>query len=342
MNRLQDSINSVSDTISKVASNKVNVPIETDTSQFDLIFWISVLGGFFSLAGAIISLYTFAKVKSIEKAKSEEREVLTGALNLKDLAGKLRITESYIRNEGQVNVDQVQNSLTKLNAELTTAMRILLPEAKDEGILENAKIIAENYWTNQFALDAINKVQSEFTVLAWRVTRVGKEELLQKYINKLHKNPSLKIKILFISPDAPGHVYVSLEKMLTTNDAKTIRKQQIFNKELIISTLRSYVSEKKYNTNLLDRIELYEMDEFPYLHAVVVDEKVYYGINFYMSPRLGATELLDRSCIEAPISSPFGEKVIEQIKIVQKLSRRIPLNPINSLEDTKETPKINT
>lgn len=299
--------------------------LNNHTTAINLDALNAYLGTLFSLFGLFVSVYTLIRVQRINRAKKEEREVLTRSLNLRELLDNLRITESSLKNKQVIDVDQVRFSLNRLNTELETSLRILIPEALERKALTNISVLPGNYWTDTFATESIDKATFSLVVIAWRSTRCFTEEKLSKYIDKISDNKDIIIKIFFISPEAPELVFETLDKMLEIGNATQIRVQQRDSKAFAIETLVANAIGKKISQEDLNRLELYEYTLPPLIHCVIVDDEVNWGINFFMDPKIGATKLLSQASLAARKDSSFGIKVIEQVTILEKFSSRINL-----------------
>jgi hypothetical protein len=56
------------------------------------------------------------------------------------------------------------------------------------------------------------------------------------------------------------------------------------------------------------------------MHCIIADDDAYWGINFFMNPGAGATDLLNRAYLKASCRTEFGRKVLEQIEILHNLA----------------------
>jgi hypothetical protein len=306
-------------------SDTISTLNQTYSMTSNLNFWLTLLGAFFSFFGIIITFYTLSKVRTISKAKHEERAVLARSLRIRELLDNLRITEGYLANKQAVDLENVHLSLARLNTELETSLRILIPEIPTEEVLSNVQVIPNDYWTDMFASSVIAKTKKNLIIVVWRCTRIFREEMLQKFIDSLVENPKLEIKLFYVSPLAPDYVFDTLEVMLTLGNASEIKEQQQLTKKFAISTIKHYTTAKKIEKLVLNRLYFFEYKVIPNLHCVIADEEVDWGINFFMEPNIGATKVLSNAYLKSTISTSFGVKILEQIKILESLSEHIVL-----------------
>lgn len=320
---MQDTITNIIDTVSVLDSSNVDVVTGVTQSSIDTWgLWISLFGGLFSFFGLWVALYTLKKVKSIESAKLEEREVLTQAYNLRGILAKLRLAESSLKLKKKrataSELAEVSHSLTELNSELQTALRIMSPLELDVARLTDVEIIKEGYWSDIFALDAIKSAKSRLIIFTWRCTRCFQEQAIPMYVDALVQNPELEIELFVVSRTAKPEVYQYLDKMLLTGNASSMQNQQTQALEFAISNIQSYAVAKGVDQQVLSRIKIYEYDWPPTHHFVIVDDEVNWGVNFFMDVPSGASTSMDTAYLRAKANSEFGRKVFEQVSIFRR------------------------
>jgi len=313
------------DTLSSASSTFFNLT--------DLANWNNIAGLPISILGLCITIYTFIKVKSISDAKKEERALLTSSLKINNLLENLTYILSCLNDVKTPEVEKACSELARMNIELSTALRILLPTDCRENLISDITVHADNYWTDDFASKMLKQATKEIIVVTWRCTRIFREEILATLLNLLTSNNQITIKIFFISPKCDQHVFATMDKMLSLGSANQMRTQQVGTLGFAIKTIKEMLNNGTIQRNSIQRLKLYELDFFPNLHCVISDDIVTWGINFYMDNKIGSTDLLSKAYISTRRNTSFGNKVFEQISILEKLCHPIDLNKTHYTEE---------
>ena len=283
--------------------------------------WLSFAANIIGIAGVAVSVAIFLRVERINRARRDERELVSKALRLRDLNSALTADATMLDGHASSRQQElVQADLLKLSAELEAATRILVPGSVNDPGLDGTELFRDGYWTDAFASDVVRRVTRRFYVVTWRNSRVLNVGLLEDIFRQLRKNPRLEVDVFAVACDATSETYESMSKMLTLGSPEVMRREQEHYRGVLADIVSQRVGDSSLPVSVVDRLRYYETRVGPVMHCIIADDDAYWGINFFMNPGAGATELLNRSYIRSSCRTEFGRKVLEQIEILRELS----------------------
>ena len=287
------------------------------------------------IAGAAVSVATFLRVRTIARAREEEREQLERALKLRELNSALASNASRI-GAGKLDesqLDAVSRDLLALGAELDAAIRILLPSTPNLGAIEGIETLDDGYWTDTFAAEYVARAKERVVFVCWRNSRALKEELLSLMLRRLESNPRLTIEIFAMARDATDSCFEDMCRMLELGDAATMRRQQVFHVEIANSFLKRRAATGPVAADAIRRLHYFEYNCAPVVHCCVVDDEVSWGINFFMDSMPGVSDSLERAFIRTNARTEFGQKVLEQVGVIRGLDTTNEFYFMDGVED---------
>jgi len=290
--------------------------------------WLSLIANIVGIGGVAVSVAIFFRVQRISRARKDERELVSKALRLRDLNSSLTAdAETLDGNASPRQQEVVKSDLLKLSAELEAATRILVPGTTDGPDLAGAEMFRDGYWTDSFATEVVKRVTRCLYVVTWRNSRVLSVGLLEDCFRQLQKHPRLEIEVYAVACDANNETYESMSKMLTLGSPEIMRREQQHYRDVLSDIISQRVADGSLTSELVGRFRYYETRVGPVMHCVIADDEAYWGINFFMNPGIGATELLNRAYLKSDLRSEFGRKTFEQIDILRTMSSttRYPL-----------------
>jgi hypothetical protein len=305
----------VINTFQEISSANFAAPFAGSTND-----WISFIANLTGIIGVLVSIAIFLRIERITRARKDERELVSKALRLRDLNSALTAdAETLDGNATPRQQELVKSDLLKLSAELEAATRILVPGTTDGPNLLGTDLFRDGYWTDAFASDAVQRVTRRLNVVTWRNSRVLNVGLLESVFRKLKKYPGLEIDIFAVACDASDETYESMSKMLTLGSPEIMRREQQHYRDVLVDICAQRIADGSLQQNVLDRFRYYETRMGPTMHCIVVDDDAYWGINFFMNPGAGASELLNRAYLAANCRTEFGRKVLEQVDIIREM-----------------------
>lgn len=292
------------------------------------IFSLSNVADVLGIAGFIVTMATFWRVQRISQARQAERELLSKALRLQDLNSALAADAETL--DGQATPRQqelVRSDLLMLSAELEAATRILVPSSAGESTgIPGADVIRDGYWTDAFADTVANRATRRLIIVTWRNSRALSVGQLETMFNRLAKYPRLQIEIFAVACDAADEVYEGMSRMLPLGNAALMRREQLHYRDTMVDIISERLAEGSLTLDVVQRIQYKETRIGPVLHCVVVDDETSWGINFFMDPGSGSTDLLDRAYVRSTTRSEFGRKVMEQVNVLRMLKSTTEFN----------------
>lgn len=275
------------------------------------------------IIAAFVTLITLLRVSSIAAARKEERQLLARALRLRELTNSLSQNATLLGNP--TNLEETRSDLLLLSSELHAALRILLPEDSAEVAMQDVRIVADGYWTDAFAARLALEAKRRVIVVTWRNSRILGVELLQRLITRLTTNTGLSVEIFALSSEASTEVCENLSRMLPLADPASVCSEQLHNRNLAKALIGKQIAAGTLGSQVAERFKYFEYKAMPFIHCVIADDNVYWGINFYMDSTAGASDLLSKAYIAGSVRSDFGRKIMEQVDVVRRLSERIDL-----------------
>ncbi|NGM14202.1 hypothetical protein [Verrucosispora sioxanthis] len=272
------------------------------------------------IISAAVAIATLLRVQRIARARKSERELLSKALRLQDLNSALAADAETLDGTATPRQQEiVKADLLRLSAELDAATRILVPEVSaDEGI-PGAQLLRDGYWTDAFADDAIRRVSRRLYIVTWRNSRALAVGFLEAAFRQLQRHASLEVHVLAVACDAEEQTYQSMSKMLTLGNSVVMRREQQHYRDVMVEVVQERLRDGSLKPDVACRFKYYETRIGPVLHCIIADDEAFWGINFFMDPGAGATELLNRAYLRSSTRTEFGRKVLEQVEILRNI-----------------------
>lgn len=280
--------------------------------------WIALVSNLAGIAGVVVSVIILLRVQRISHARRDERELVSKALRLRDLNSSLTADAETLDGSATPRQQElVKSDLLKLSAELEAATRILVPGTTDGPTINGTDLYRDGYWTDAFASDVVKRVSRHLYVVTWRNSRVLNVGLLEEIFRQLKKHPRLVVDVFAVACDANDETYESMSKMLTLGSPDLMRREQQHYRDVLVDICRQRIADGSLQPDVVDRFRYFETRVGPVMHCIVADDDAYWGINFFMNPGAGATELLNRAYIGSNCRTEFGRKVVEQVDIMR-------------------------
>lgn len=290
--------------------------------------WIGLVANLVGIGGVFVSIVILLRVQRISTARKDERELVSKALRLRDLNSSLTADAETLDGSASPRQQElVKSDLLQLSAELEAATRILVPGSTDGPGLTGAQLYRDGYWTDAFASDVVKRVARRLCIVTWRNSRVLNVGLLEEIFRQLKKHPRLLVEVFAVDCDANDETYMSMSKMLTLGSPDVMRREQRHYRDVLTDICRERVADGSLQPDVVDRFRYFETRVGPVMHCIVADDDAYWGINFFMNPGSGASELLNRAYITSNCRSEFGRKILEQVDIMRHMdsTSRYPL-----------------
>jgi hypothetical protein len=287
---------------------------------------LAIAGVAIGIASLVIACVTLFRVKKIESARQEERQLFTNFLGISDVLQNLNDAVVLLKMQSSNQyIDSCITNLIHTKGRIEGSLNVLMPsdsQWQEENI--EVQLRTRHYFTADFLLKEIKNSFKHFYCVGYHGQRFLSQAFIRALVRKIKNDEQYIATIIVLDCTLSSDVYETVEKLAS--------RSRILNYAVeakgALSEIGNIVNEERLSDSQKARLEVHCYNKAPFLHCVISDDTVYYGLSFVISTNEGPSELLENSCLVSSIHSLLGQKTMEQIEILKRLSVKQDLDSL--------------
>ncbi len=264
------------------------------------------------VAGLLITVVTFLKVRSVSRAQKEERALIRKLYGTDTLATQLRSAARFLRRDRELDARDLAEELVRLCGEIDGITKVL--EAMN-GVKSTGLVLRDrDYFTPAFVKRSVEESRHALDFLIYRNLQFANVDLLQAM--ELAAGSGVRIRILALSARADDAVLDQAVRVLPwplAADRDMLREQLSASERRIAGIVSSWEREAQ------ERFEYRGYNIAPNLHFLRSDAVIKYGFIGTLATAQ-PQQLHERPYVEIPVRSAPGGTLVRHYEQLWQLS----------------------
>ncbi|MFI6285900.1 hypothetical protein ACIBCM_14270 [Streptomyces sp. NPDC051018] len=258
--------------------------------------WLEAANTILGVIGFAITLITLTKVRSVQRAQTEERALLRRLYGTESLADHLRSAAGFLR-QGEQDARNLAEELVRTCGQIEGISRALdsmnRMRGNGAGNQRMIRLVERGYYTPPFYSQVVNDAQSNADFLMYRNLQISNVDLLQSM--ERAANRGVHNRILAISSGSSDSVLEQASMVLPWPQVppETLRRQLLESEDRVRSVVAGWPVRTRRNFEYRGYVIT------PNMHFARMDGVIMQGFVGTLSPAQ-PEQLEDRGYVELP------------------------------------------